>query len=617
MFFNSLDKMYKSVFGAVKVNQEICYRVYAPDYEAAFLLFRQDGQEEYQWTPMQKDAYGWYTADKSFSDPGVYFYHFMLRRDFQDAPVYRNADGWGTFEGQTDWQQTVFEAQYQTPDWLKGGMIYQIFPDRFYKAPAQLPRVFPERVEADWNDAPAYQNGTTGRVINNDYFGGNLKGIMEKLPYLQSLGVTAIYLNPIFEAHSNHRYNVADYLHVDPMLGTDADFKALCDAAGQAGIRIILDGVFSHTGSDSIYFNKNGRYDSTGAYQSQQSPYFSWYTFQNFPDTYSSWWGFDTLPETNETDPSFLAFITGEGGVIDTWMKMGASGFRLDVADELPDAFIEAARTAVKRVNPDGVLYGEVWEDASNKISYGVRRRYLYGKELDSVMNYPFANLIVDFVKGFGGVQFINGVMEILEHYPKPAVDMLMNLLGTHDTERIITLLAGEPAGNRGREWQHSTKMNEKQLEFGTQLLKLATAAQFTLPGVPCVYYGDEILTEGYRDPFNRTAFRWEKAVSGNPVLYWYQFLGKLRRACPALDGGDFIPVQYEQNFASYLRVKGKDELFTVINPSNVTAAIWLLPGWKDDVVLLGDKPVDGILYVPPKSVAFMGRGDWAKAFDA
>lgn len=612
MFYNSKLKEYKSSFGAIAQKEKITYRVFAPYARKVDILIRKgENSPFYNYEMTDKEQNGWFSLTTSFDDTGVYFYHFEIFYDRYKRSIFRGENMADTDTGNADWQQTVYSADFTVPDFAKKGVIYQIFPDRFFKGEISYTETFPERESANWGDEPLFANGSVGKVINNDYFGGNFNGIAEKLPYLKELGVSIIYLNPIFEAHANHRYNTANYLKADPILGTNEEFSSLCKKAKDYGINIILDGVFSHTGDDSIYFNKKGRYDSLGAYQSTESPYYSWYKFNRFPDNYLSWWGFETLPEVIETDPSYVEFITGKGGVIDHWMELGASGFRLDVADELPDCFIKQIRTAVKRNG--GMLYGEVWEDASNKVSYGEQRAFLYGEELDSVMNYPFMNSIIAFVKGMSGIDFTNSIMRICENYPKPALDSLMNLLSTHDTERVLTVLAGEPALNRGRDWQSKQKMSEAEINGGKRLLKLASVLLYTLPGVPCIYYGDEIVTEGYRDPFNRKSFDWNKADDNNDLLNHYKFLGKFRNTCPVFDGGEFIPVQSEKGFVSFIRKKGDDEVFVVVNPSEQPADIWLLEGWYKDTVIYGNEVENGILKVEPKSFAIMGRGKWAK----
>ena len=194
-----------------------------------------------------------------------------------------------------------------------------------------------------------------------------------------------------------------------------------------------------------------------------------------------------------------MEFITGEGGVIDTWLRRGAAGFRLDVADELPDDFIEKIRAAVKRVSPEKFLLGEVWEDATTKYGFGQRRTYLLGKGLDSVMNYPFKNAVLDFVKGKPAQQAMGEILSICEHYPAPALNCAMNFLSTHDTERAITAIAGEPCNGHDRYWQSKRVIPSGQMDAAIRRLLLGYAMIFTLPGVPCVYYGDEIAMQGYR----------------------------------------------------------------------------------------------------------------------
>ena len=358
-------------------------------------------------------------------------------------------------------------------------------------------------------------------------------------------------------------YNTADYLNVDPLLGTNEEFEVLCREAAKYGIGIVLDGVFSHTGSDSRYFNREGRYGDGGAYRDPNSPYRSWYDFDpKYKGGYRSWWGFETLPEVNEETPSFVEFITGEGGVIDTWLRRGAAGFRLDVADELPDAFIEKIRTAVKRVSPEKFLLGEVWEDATTKYGFGQRRTYLLGKGLDSVMNYPFKNAVLDFVKGKPAEQAMGEILSICEHYPAPAMDTALNFLSTHDTERALTVIADEPANGRGREWQSGRCVTGEAYEEGMLRLRMAYAIIYTLPGVPCLYYGDEIGMQGYRDPFNRAFFCWDSHEERlRPVLAQ---LAQLRHSCEAFRTGELRVLRAEDGILHYQRI-GKTETAEII----------------------------------------------------
>ncbi|MDE6110595.1 MAG: glycoside hydrolase family 13 protein, partial [Eubacterium sp.] len=369
-----------------------------------------------------------------------------------------------------------------------------------------------------------------------------LKGIEEKLDYIKELGVSCIYLNPILEENSNNRYDTADYEKIDPLLGTENDLKSLCKKAKEKGISIVLDGVFSHTGCDSKYFNLYSKYDSVGAYNSKASPYFEWYKFTDYPNEYHSWWGIKLLPEIIEENESYREFICGKNGVLRKWLRCGISGWRLDVADELPDIFLDDLRKAVKAENEDAIIIGEVWEDATNKFAYGERRRYLLGEQLDSVMNYPFADAVLNFVKYGGSEGFFNTVMGIVENYPPCVLNVLMNHIGTHDTERAITRLAGENADGYGRDWQHEHNvLSAENYEKGISMMKMASLIQYTLPGVPSLYYGDEVGLQGMKDPFNRACFPWDNM--DDALHKWYKRLGEIRNGCKAVVNGSFEPV--------------------------------------------------------------------------
>jgi len=472
----------------------------------------------------------------------------------------------------------VYDGAYKTPDWLAGGILYQIFPDRFASSGKAKENVPTDRtLHENWLDQPDWKPNAQGIVTNSDFFGGDLKGIEEKLDYLASLGVTCIYLNPIFESHSNHRYDTANYEKIDPLLGDEEDFRSLCAAAKERNIHVLLDGVFSHTGSDSIYFNREGRYGDGGAYRSQSSPYYPWYSFRSWPNDYECWWNFITLPNVREENPAYDNYINGEDGIIRHWLEAGASGWRLDVADELPDCFIDDLRVAVKTEKPDGILLGEVWEDATTKFSYGTRRRYLLGVQLDSVMNYPFAEAVTDFARNGVAESFESSVMTIIENYPKEALDVLMNHIGTHDTERAITKIAGEKSDYRDRQWQSEHSLSEEEYKRGVKLLKLCTAIQYTLPGVPCVYYGDEAGMEGYRDPFNRACYPW--GHEDENLIAWYRYLGLLRQEHgDILKDGGLRSVYAHNNVLSFERYVetegGEDALFVAVNRSMENAVI-------------------------------------------
>lgn len=586
LIFHAQDSIYKSPFGAVPAQAPVRFQIDLPHdscCEQPTLLICQDGQwDNPQSIPfMLQDVLPHVNRFAAFytpSQPALLFYHFSCVQNGQTVHFFRDEYGSATDQGDRWWQLTVYDPAYNTPDFIKGGLYYQIFPDRFRRSDTPKENVPPDRIfHPEFQGLPVFRPNGQGKILNDDYFCGDLRGIIEKIPYLRELGVTCLYLNPIFEAHSNHRYNTADYRKIDPLLGTNEDFQELCRAAHEEGISVILDGVFSHTGSDSLYFNREGRYGDGGAYHDPQSPYLSWYQFEQYPYKYQSWWGFDTLPNVREEEPSYLDFICGDDGVLEYWMSLGADGFRLDVADELPDCFLDAVRRRLK-IHGAKLLIGEVWEDASNKIAYGYRRRYLLGEQLDGVMNYPFGNAILSFVRNGGGQALARTVWEVLENYPPQTVAVLMNSLSTHDIPRAITALAGEPFYGQDREWQASHHFLPLDVyETGKRRLRLASLLQYFLPGVPCLYYGDEAGLSGYRDPFNRCPYPWGQ--EDHELLDWFRGLGALRKTFASLlADGEYLPVQWSENLFSFLRRKKGHSLLVAVNRGNTPCQI-LLPG--------------------------------------
>lgn len=559
--FCSYDEFYKSPFGAAQTGEAVTFKLSVPcqtNCTTPYLFINGDNREAVAHLMTKTETVNGrdlFSVSITIGSVGLYFYYFDLYINYQKLFCGQGGCAYITTDTGPKWQLTVYESGFSTPDWMQGAVMYQIFPDRFYEGVKDKTMPFFERVyrQDKENEPYFWPNEQHEGYLNMDYYGGDFVGIQEKLPYLESLGVTCLYLNPIFEAHSNHRYNTADYLKPDPILGTIADFKKLCSAAKAMGIKIILDGVFSHTGSDSVYFNREGRYPSLGAYQGEQSPYRNWFDFgNNFKCGYRSWWGFETLPEVNENNEDYRKFICGKGGVIDYWLQNGADGFRLDVADELPDDFIELLRIAVKRNGNDKVLLGEVWEDATNKESYGTRRTYLLGKGLDSVMNYPFRTAIVDYMHTGNAKNAVNAFMSICEHYPAPALHTVMNFLSTHDTIRGITALAGEDLANHDRYWQSGRLLGADRYEFGKRLCRLAYAMIFTLPGVPSIYYGDEIFMQGYKDPFNRAYFNWHS--TDEFLRDEIKKLSAKRKCCDAFNDGKLIIHETTGGFLHYER---------------------------------------------------------------
>ncbi|TQI67673.1 glycoside hydrolase family 13 protein [Clostridium sp. KNHs216] len=621
--FDSRDPVFRDPVGAVADGTPVHFKITltrALHCSAARLTIKDGftGEEMVRgmfWCGMNGDDGEWWECHFTPEKPGLFFYRFQIDTERGTLQITRGRGGEGVFsDAARFWQLTAYDREFATPDWLAGGILYQIFPDRFARSAQPKTGVPADRkLHESWQEQPDWRPNEDGRITNTDYFGGDLRGIEEKLPYLQSLGVTCLYLNPIFESHSNHRYDTADYSKIDPLLGNEQDFTRLCAAAEKAGIRVVLDGVFNHTGSDSVYFNRQDRYAAPGAYHSKNSPYYPWYNFQHWPKEYDCWWNFITLPCVNESEPSYREYINGENGIIRKWLSAGAAGWRLDVADELPDFFLDELRTAAKAQKSDALILGEVWEDASNKTAYGQRRRYLLGNQLDSVMNYPFRSAILGFLTGADAGDMMEIILGILENYPPQVVRLLMNHIGTHDTERALTMLAGEPLDGRGREWQSAAHLTRERRRRGLRLMRLASLMQFTLPGVPCIYYGDEAGMEGYRDPFNRACYPWGREEK--ELVEWYRLLGRLRRNCSALREGDFFPFLADGSCMGYLRRDEAVGLLCVVNAGAEGHGVRVPEEWRQSRAVIGVVPdANNMLYLNPEDCAVLLKKETAKA---
>jgi 4-alpha-glucanotransferase len=561
---------FRSPFGAVCCNERLVLHLKIQGtispVSVVLRLWREDrGEEKIPMTLLEDPGnHMLYELEMNAPlAPCVVWYYFIIR--LEDAVYYYGSKpdhlgGVGQLYEQEPpgYQITVFKRGAVTPDWFKEAVMYQIFPDRFYKETADGVLSAPKGsvIHAHWDNNPYYiRDAATGRIVSYDFFGGNLQGVISKLPYLKELGVTVIYFNPIFASPSNHRYDTGDYKRVDPMLGNNHTFTQLCDRANEYGISVILDGVFSHTGSDSIYFNREGNYPEVGAYQSKESPYYNWYRFKEYPTSYEAWWGIDTMPNVEENEPSYIDFIIeGKDSVIKQWLHLGAKGWRLDVADELPDEFIKKIYKTVKEVDTNSVLIGEVWEDASNKQSYGKLRKYLQGDELDSVMNYPFRGIALDFILGVMDAFAVHRrFMSLAENYPRQNFYAMMNLIGSHDVARILTLLGEAPSSESLTVAQQAVyRLPPDKQQLGIARLKVLALWQMTFPGVPCIYYGDEAGVEGYKDPFNRKTYPWGQ--ENEELLAWYKQVIAVRNAYDVFKTGEWISLPVHEHVYGYIR---------------------------------------------------------------
>lgn len=531
--YNSLSRYHKSVFGAIPNGTECTFRLLLPassNYSCVkFCLCKWRDWNNHRCYEMKLENTTQdiccYTATISFDEIGVYGYcfsytengitHFISRKNSSMEGVVSDYIGY-------HWELTCYDASFKTHTALAGSRFYQIFPDRFYRMVSKKEEIPGTVLHSTWGEMPVYMPDSNFTVKNNDFFGGDLKGITEKLPYLKDLGINVLYLMPICESMENHGYATSDYLKVNPYLGSTEDLQNLCNEAHKLGMYVMVDGVFSHTGSNSVYFKE--------AQKSSQSPYYSWYTFLN--DGYVCWWGFPTLPTVCKLSNSYQKFIFGKDGVIETWFSWGIDGIRLDVVDELPDYFLTPLCKKVHELG--GFVIGEVWENAVTKVSYDKLRSYFLGNQLDGVMNYPFQKAIIAYVKEGNVNKFFYDVMEIVESYPKPALSSLMNFASTHDTARILSEFGGEDASSFPRNWVERRKyaasidkLDDTAYKKAKQMLKVAWAFLSFAPGNSCIFYGDEVGLCGYFDPFNRKCFPWDNM--DEELLCYFREIGNLR----------------------------------------------------------------------------------------
>ncbi|MDP4133094.1 MAG: glycoside hydrolase family 13 protein [Bacillota bacterium] len=566
ILYDSKSQLHKRPFGCLRQNEICQITIFIPkSCSTKRVLLVLEAEDGFSLTvPFvltdHTDDYEHYSGKFSIYRKGLYYYYFKVETEDTFFSLYKEGYKDTNMEYGSKWQLTCYDEDADTPDEFRGTVFYQIFPDRFNKAGLINPagKLTPYRLHENLYDVPEYKPNDEGQILNNDFYGGNLKGIIDKLPYLQELGVGAIYLNPIFKAFSNHRYDTCDFKKVDPLLGTEEDFKELCSKCHSKNIKVILDGVFSHVGSNSIYFDINNIFGS-GAYHNHYSRYIRWFNFEVYPKKYKCWWGIKTLPCVDELTPEYMNYIIyDEDSVISHWLNAGADGFRLDVADELPDEFIIALRKKVKEIKPSGLILGEVWEDASNKKSYGIRRRYFSEFELDSVMNYPMRDVIIQFINGSkDGTYLAQTLMTICENYPQSVIPCLMNILSTHDTPRIINLLSDIDIPKEKEKRAYSFLLGE-EFKKAVAREKLASFIQFVIPGSPCIYYGDEAGLQGYEDPFNRKFFPWDNI--NEELLSHYKRMANLKNSYESLKTGEAEIINAKDGIFHLMR-KSKNEI--------------------------------------------------------
>ena len=575
-YFDPRDTRCKTPFGAAPCSTEVRFTLFDDTFCGCELLVYREFAGAEDVCPLPPAEGGFSGAYTTPGEGELCWYVFRLTR-WDGTLSYLGKNGLRPDrDGAERWQLTVYEDT-ATPDWFGRGVTYQIFPDRFRRTgtPDVSGMVGRRWLHKSWDDQPVFRPDEDGQITNRDFFGGSLAGITEKLDYLQSLSVTTLYLNPIFEAASNHRYDTADYRAIDPLLGDEETFRTLCREAHKRGMRVMLDGVFNHTGSRSRYFNADGFYPELGAAQSQDSPYYDWYSFHPWPTDYDAWWGVKTLPAVNEQRPAYRQFIfKGEDSVVRHWLRCGADGWRLDVADELPGDFIAGIRRAIEDEKPDGYLLGEVWEDGSNKVAYSQRRRYLLGRETHGLMNYPLRTALLRWLGGGDAAEFRESMETLRANYPPAAFYGAMNFLGTHDTPRILTLLGAEhiPAA---KEERAAFALSPAQLARGRAKLRLAGMLLYGFPGSPTLFYGDEAGMQGFEDPLNRGTYPWGREDTG--LLDFFRALGRLRKERRSLQsgsltyiyaqGGGLVITREHEGETTMVALNAGDEALTLTLP--------------------------------------------------
>ena len=565
--------------GAFSIDEDIRFRISVPtSMGAQGIVLRINRDTENYWDiPLTLTSFELgreeYTVELNLRHlcgpvPALFFYEFLFLRGTRTlfTNSVNNYDFELSYHSESKFSLLVYENYFGAKEWFGKGIMYHIFVDRFAKgdiAPWQRDDYI---INEDWyNGIPQYAKNQGERLKNNMFFGGNLKGVEDKLDYLESLGTKVIYLSPIFKAYSNHKYDTGDYMTIDEMFGGEEAFRSLLVKAKERGMSIILDGVFNHTGDDSLYFNKYQKYDSVGACNDYNSPYRDWFNFKCYPCDYDSWWGIDILPKLNQNNEDCRNYFVGDNGVIEKYTKMGIGGWRLDVADELPDEFLYKLRECVhKNSNGQGIVIGEVWENAAVKSAYGKRRNYFHGRQLDSVMNYPLRNGIIDFVTCGSAEILYNVLVELYSSYPRFVCDSLMNILGTHDTERILTVLGDHYRPDASNDHLAVMRMTSFEREVAIKRLKMASIIQYTVYGIPSVFYGDEAGVEGYHDPFCRKPFPWGREEK--TLLEHYQKLGELRNIEKAFDRGSFRVLEHGQEVLTYERCKEDSRVIVIAN---------------------------------------------------
>lgn len=626
--FDSRALAHKQPFGAVTAGSTISFAVGAlPGVGKLTLVVEkrrlEGNQEILEYGAVARvamvNAGNTWTASHRFDDVAVYGYWFEAQIGERLFVLQNNLDSvfWTREKGSGGqasvaelyadqrqirrFRQTVYAPDFKVPDWAADAVYYYVFPERFRNGDRRndpqpgKARYHQHTVELHqrWTERPFRPGSGDGSdgIFNNDFFGGDLQGLIDKLDYIRELGANTIYMTPVFKAASNHKYDTADYRQIDPAFGSNALFTKLCQEAARRGIRVILDTSLNHTGSDSLYFNRYGNHGTRGAFNkgrvNAKSPYADWYSFdttQSDPDKqYKGWVGVVDLPELNKASPALRNFAyRDQDSVMKLWLDRGAAGWRMDVAPWVPDDFWREWRSEIKAHRPDALTIAETWFDAS---------KYFLGDMFDSTMNYIFRNTVLDYAAGGNAAALYRNIELTREAYPPQAFFALMNLLSTHDQARALH--------HFGWSDEHGNRNDSRAAALAKQRLKLALLFQMSFPGAPSVYYGDEVGVTGGDDPYNRATYPWADA-GGEPdlvLLADFKRLIKLRHEHAVLRRGSLsAPLLADDHVIVLARRLGDQWAITATNnaaaPRRVTLSLpeGLAPGVLLDA--LGGEPV-------------------------
>lgn len=514
----------------------------------------------------------------------IYHYHFSYTAEGEFCYYKKtNLIGDNEITPAECWKLSV---KFSVSEKVKGAIMYHIFVDRYRRGSKEKPVDMPDRYVYDSWESPMVLGPDEQGRWNIDYYGGDFKGITETLRYLKKLGVTMIYLSPIPESQSNHRYDTGDYRKPDPYAGTEDGIKELCREAHKLGMRIMLDVVFNHTGNISRYFNEKGTYDSIGAYQGWSSPYMKFYKRVWNPETekveFVYWYNFPNMPVCNGYSEELQEFHLGKNGTIDLWYSWGTDDIRVDVMDELCDVFIRGLRTAIKRNNPDAFMLAEVWKQAMR-----TGRSYLEsGEEMDAPMNYQLVDALVGYFNHAEVDKLYWKIYDLLTEYPEDTIKSCMNFTSTHDISRGVEIFVpGAKCFKRNGEWKWNLvdesvefasnhQLSDAEYKAGRRVYMAYVFTLYFWPGIVSIFYGDEVGARGIGNLANRCPYPWKRR--DKKLLKYFRELGAVRTKEIFLREADTRVVEIDEEKFVFERFDENSKMLVAVSRVDYTIELKL-----------------------------------------